>query len=415
MVAKIISGKNMRGALNYNEQKVLQGKAECILANLFQKDLTKLTFSDKLERFNKLHERNQRTRTNTLHISLNFDQTDMLSINDLQDIATTYMDRIGFGEQPFLVYEHRDTAHPHVHILTTLIQSDGKRIPIHDLGKNQSEEARKAIEKEFHLVEASGKSKADYIRPVDIEKVIYGKSETRRSIVSVVRAVTTSYRYTSIAELNAVLGLFNVRAERGREGSRMFARKGLLYSIVDTKGDCVGIPVKASAIYGKPTVSFLEKQFKLNEVLRQTRRSDLRDAIDRAISFGVKDKNGLIKELSASGIIASFRSNAEGRTFGLTLIDTRYQAVFNGSDLGKPYSANAILTRLSANEDKVSAFKAGAVLVPKPQEKDLPQSPRSFLVSEILKGIVAPEDADKTSPEAALRLGRRKRRKGRGL
>jgi hypothetical protein len=418
MVAKIMSGKYMRGALNYNEQKVLEGKAECIQANLFKREVHQLTFSEKLNRFQELNERNRRTKTNTLHISLNFDTTERLGIDILNGIATAYMDKIGFGNQPYLVYEHHDAAHLHIHILTTLIREDGQRIPIHYLGRNQSEIARKEIEKDFQLIEASGKPKTVElgIRPVDIEKVVYGKSESRRSISNVVRAVTRYYKYTSVSELNAVLALYNVRAERGNENSRMFERQGLLYSIVDDNGNCIGIPVKASAIYGKPTMTFLVKQFKLNEVLRHTHKTNLREVVDRAISSGIKDKSGLIKELSANGIIASFRSNAEGRTFGLTLIDTRRQVVFKGSDLGKAYSANAVLSRLSANEDTVNPFNPGVTLTPKPKEKDPAKSPDSFRVSETLKDIVTPEDPDKVSPEAALRLGRRrKRRKGRGL
>lgn len=404
----------MRGALNYNEQKVLQGKAECILANLFQKDLTALTFRDKLERFNKLHERNRRTHTNTLHISLNFDRTDTLSVKNLQDIATAYMDRIGFGEQPFLVYEHRDAAHPHVHILTTLIQSDGKRIPIHNLGKNQSEEARKAIEKEFHLVEASGKSKADYIRPVDIEKVIYGKSETRRSIVSVVRAVTTSYRYTSIAELNAALGLYNVRAERGREGSRMFERKGLLYSIVDTKGNCVGVPVKASAIYGKPTLNFLEKQFKLNEVLRSAHRIPIKNLVDKALCSGVRGKSKFINVMADVGITPVFRENSEGRIYGLTFIDQHNKVVFKGSDLGKGYSATAIMARLEASSNIASSSSSKYIPDLSTAKDAVPVFSNPFL--EAVADILWPEAVDKSSPEAALKLGRkRKKCKGRRL
>jgi len=415
MVAKIVSGKNMRGALNYNEQKVAQGKAECILANLFQRDLPRLTFRDKLERFNKLHERNRRSKTNTLHISLNFDRTDKLNVKDLQDIAIAYMDKIGFGEQPFLVYEHRDAAHPHIHILTTLIQRDGKRIPIHNLGKNQSEEARKAIERDFQLVEASSRSKAeaDYIRPVDIEKVIYGKSETRRSITSVVRAVTKSYRYTSLSELNAVLGLYNVRAVRGNEDSQMYLKRGLLYSIVDSKGNSVGVPVKASAIYGKPTRAFLEMQYKLNEVLRSPHRKAFRDVIDRALNSGVKSRADFINSLSNQQVIPIFRENSEGRIYGLTFVDLRRQVVFKGSDLGKAYSATSVVSRLQENHHDVSSIRAGYT-VDNPQEGSSPSSSKSF--TDILKDILSPEATDKSNPEAMLKLSRKRRkRKKRGL
>jgi hypothetical protein len=414
MVAKIISGKNMRGALNYNEQKVSQGKAECILASMFPKELARLTFKDKLERFNKLHERNRRTHTNTLHISLNFDKTDKLTVADLQALSTAYMDKIGFGDQPYLVYDHRDAAHPHVHILTTLIQPDGKRIPIHNLGKNQSEQARVAIEKEFGLVEATSRSKAavDYIRPVELEKVVYGKSETRRGIVSVVRAVTTSYRYTSLAELNAVLSLYNVRAERGHESSQMYQRRGLLYSAIDAKGNSIGVPVKASAIYGKPTLDFLERQYKLNEILRKQHRDAIRESVDKTLAQKTGTKLAFTKALLQSGITPVFRENAEGKIYGLTFVDQHRQVVFKGSDLGKAYSAAAILSRLQANSNSVSEVK----YTPDASKEKREESGPIAHAPNFLMDIVTPDTMGASSPDAALKLGRRrKRRKGNRL
>src|SRR5690606_1326277 len=101
MVAKMISGKDIKGALSYNEQKVLQGKATCIQANLFLKEVEQLTFYDKLNRFMNLNNKNKRSRTNTLHISLNFAPGEKLDADKLNRIASVYMDRIGFGSQPF--------------------------------------------------------------------------------------------------------------------------------------------------------------------------------------------------------------------------------------------------------------------------------------------------------------------------
>ena len=65
------------------------------------------------------------------------------------------MDKISFGEQPFLVYNHTDAGHPHIHIATINIKPDGNRIDIHNIGRNQSEQARKEIEIEFNLIKAS--------------------------------------------------------------------------------------------------------------------------------------------------------------------------------------------------------------------------------------------------------------------
>jgi len=51
----------------------------------------------------------------------------------------------------------------HVHIVTTNIKADGKRIELHNLGKNQSEKARKEIEIHYGLVKAEDMKKQPYV------------------------------------------------------------------------------------------------------------------------------------------------------------------------------------------------------------------------------------------------------------
>ena len=146
MVAKITVPVTINRALNYNEQKVQKGMANCIHANGFLKEAEQLNFYDKLNRFEQLISLNKRAATNTVHISLNFGINENISKEKLIEIASTYMEKIGFGSQPYLVYQHLDAGHPHLHIVTTNIQNNGKRISLHNLGKNQSAKARKEIE-----------------------------------------------------------------------------------------------------------------------------------------------------------------------------------------------------------------------------------------------------------------------------
>src|ERR1700712_527013 len=108
MVARITTPKSINRALNYNEQKVQAGKAECLYAGNFLKEVSELNFYQRLERFEYQNALNQRAKTNTLHISLNFDAADKLGGEKLVEIANSYMDKIGFGEQPYLVYQHHD-------------------------------------------------------------------------------------------------------------------------------------------------------------------------------------------------------------------------------------------------------------------------------------------------------------------
>lgn len=310
MVAKITTPFSISRALNYNEQKVKKGKAECLFAGNFLHQANELNFYQKLDRFEKLNEQNP-SKTNTLHISLNFHTSENLSREKLIQIAQSYMYKIGFGEQPYLVYQHFDAAHPHFHIVTTSIRENGKRIDTYNIGKNQSQQARKEIETAYGLVKAAGRREAQKERPeaVHMQRVKYGLEETKRSIANVLNLVINQYRFTSIAELNAVLKLYNVAADRGSEESRTFKTGGLHYRLLDKKGNKIGVPIKSSAIYFKPTLKFLEEKFVQNESLRQPFKSKLKTAIDWTLSKQPADIKDFVLQLRNEHVTTVVREN----------------------------------------------------------------------------------------------------------
>src|ERR1700678_4359906 len=191
MVAVIKPGRSLRNALHYNENKLKLEKAVLIHSANYGKDTDLLGFTDKIRRLEKLAALNQATKVNSVHISLNFDPSEKIPVEKLREIADAYMQKIGFGDQPYLVYQHHDSGHPHVHIVTTNIRKDGTRIKLHNIGRNQSEKARKEIEKEFNLLKAQrAQLKQAYVlKPVSIQKVQYGKSETKQAITNVLDAI----------------------------------------------------------------------------------------------------------------------------------------------------------------------------------------------------------------------------------
>lgn len=385
MVAKIITGKTMRGALSYNENKIRDGKATGIMAFNFGKEFSELTFHEKLNRFQNLTRWNRKTKTNTVHISLNFAAGEKLSRQQLSNIASSYMTQIGFGSQPYLVYEHYDAAHPHIHILSTNIRSDGRRIDLHNIGRTLSEKARVKIEKEFNLVKAKGRTHQQ--NDGLLVKPVYGKAETRRSIINAVTVVARQYRYTSLPEFNAALRQFSVIAHRGEENSLMFRKGGLIFSMISPAGDMTGVPVKASAIHFKPTLKFLEKQFRLNKLQRETKRS----AVIARISSAIKGGRSLSlqefdRKLSAHGIYLVLRMSKDNRVFGMTFVDNHHKVVFNGSDLGKEFTAKRILEAL--NQRTVPA----AALTEKPFVGSTDSTPTTRdAVSDLLHELMDPE------------------------
>ncbi|MGH2642976.1 MAG: relaxase/mobilization nuclease domain-containing protein, partial [Chitinophagaceae bacterium] len=268
MVAVIKTGHSIHRIFNYNENKVKQGVAECIGAGNYPVDVGKMTGKMRLNRLLKQAALNENVTRNSVHISLNFDASDRyLSKEKLMLIADTYMEKIGFGEQPYLVYQHFDSGHPHIHIISIKVRANGSRIDTQNIGRNQSEKARREMEKSFGLVVADERKKRQsfQLNPVDVRKVQYGRTETKRAITHVLESVLPSYKYTSLAELNAVLKLYNVMAERGSENSRMYKHHGLCYRVLDEQGNPVGVPIKASSFFNKPTLKSLEEKFLSNE------------------------------------------------------------------------------------------------------------------------------------------------------
>jgi hypothetical protein len=352
MVAKIESGKSIRGILHYNEDKVSNQDATLILASGFAGDIEKMNFMQKLTRFKHLTDLNAAVKTNALHISLNFDASDKLDNHKLQQIAAEYMERIGFGDQPFLVYRHDDSAHPHIHIATTNIQKNGERIDIHGIGYRLSEPARKEMEIKYGLVRAEGR---EMKQGQKLKGAIYGEKPTRQQISNIVTGVMRQYHYTSFEQYKAILEQFNIKADRGAENTRMFENKGLLYSILDHKGEQVGVPVKASEIYCKPTLDNLEKRFESGREKREPHKAELKEVIDQLFfTFGHLSRTRFQEELLKNSVDGVFRSSEKGQLYGVTYIDHKSKTVFNGSELGKAYSAQGLNRRFEKAKEIIS-------------------------------------------------------------
>ncbi|MFH6936353.1 relaxase/mobilization nuclease domain-containing protein [Flavobacterium sp. FlaQc-30] len=355
MVAIIKSGHSLHKIFYYNENKVKENVAECIGAGNYPIDVDKMGLTLKLNLFLKQLELNENVKRNSVHISINFNPSENYSKDKLMAIADSYMEKIGFGEQPYLVYQHHDSGHTHIHLVSINVQRDGTRIDMQNIGKNRSEPARKEIEELFGLVKAQGNINSTdlNLKPIISGKIQYGRSESKKAITNVLAQVLSSYKYASLPELNAVLKQYNVLADRGNEDSRMFKAKGLIYRILDDNGKPIGVPIKASLFYNKPTLKFLEGKFKSNSPNQISDIRRVKNAIDMAFLRTEISLTDLVKILEKEGINTVFRKNAEGLLYGVTYVDHTTKCVFNGSTLGKQYSAKAIQERCaSINTDE---------------------------------------------------------------
>jgi hypothetical protein len=81
-------------------------------------------------------------------------------------------------------------------------------------------------------------------------------------------------------------------------------------------------------------------------------------AIDLVMLRKPKDLGVLKEELRKQAIAVVTRQNAKGDIYGITYVDHRNKTVFNGSDIGKDYSAKGLLEKLNAQEQKMSAIES---------------------------------------------------------
>ena len=283
--------------------------------------------------------KNIRTRNTIIHISLNPHPDDRLTDMEMANIAQIYIERLGYGYQPYVIVKHEDIDRHHVHIVSGNVDEKGKRID-RDFLFRRSERIRKELEKEFNLHPAE--RKRGEIREA-ARKVDIGKGDVKKQIASVLLSLATHYRFQSMGEYRALLSLYNVYMEetRGKVGRREY--HGLVYSATDDKGNKVGNPFKAS-LFGKSTgYAAIEKRFSLSK--KQIAEKKVTEPTKRAVLQTLGEtyhRDKFVSLLKAKGIDTVLRLTDEGRIYGATFIDHRTGCVLNGSRMGKELSANAL-------------------------------------------------------------------------
>jgi len=428
MVAIIKTGDSIHRIFNYNENKVKEGTALCIGAGNYPIDVEKMSLKIKLNRLLKQAELNENVSRKSVHVSLNFDVAEGgMSQEKLMQIADVYMKEIGFEEQPYLVYQHFDAGHPHIHIVSIKVGANGSRIDMQNIGRNQSEKARKGIEKTFGLIAAqySGKKDLFTLQPISTGKALYGKSQTKMAIQNVLINILDQYNYVSLPQLNAVLKLYNVTSDRGTENSRVFKNSGLLYRIIDENGKPVGIPIKASAFYNKPTLKYVEERYKVNETKRHSLKYRLKNEIDKLFITQTPSFNDVLEGLQQKGINVQLRKNEAGFIYGVTYIDHLTKTVFNGSELGKQYSAKALqercLKKSVLQQDLLSKPAVKPLIGLQPQheaaaetnvyQNDLKFPFNSIGTNTILEILTEPEKTLDFIPRQLKKKGRKKKKR----
>lgn len=96
---------------------------------------------------------NRRTEKPVIHISLNPHPDDVLTDEQLTAIGQEYMEKMGYGNQPYIIYRHEDIGRPHIHIVSLRIDEQGKKIKDYKEWQRSTAVYRE-LERKYHLLPA---------------------------------------------------------------------------------------------------------------------------------------------------------------------------------------------------------------------------------------------------------------------
>ena len=318
-------------ALEYNERKVLRGVAELIGYANMESTAREEVFG--------LFEDRDRTRyfvaEKGFHASVNPSPEDMVDEDGVLDFIAGLMDRLGYGEQPYLVYRHYDIEREHYHIVSTRIDLSRHKI------NNYYEQRRTlAYMKEvatrygFSMVE-----KGDRVRQMaDLKE---GDSHTRvkrfdprrgvREQLGEIFSGALTYDFQSLQQLSLILGDLGVGVSLVRTDDQpVLTLHGLggngSPSTESFSEESLGMP-----LYGLMREA-IGRSCETHRV-RSREKDRVRGLSEFA--FSISRSEGHFRNiLRNKGIeVHLSRSEGSGRVFGITYVDHVTRTVFKGSEL----------------------------------------------------------------------------------
>lgn len=405
----------MFGALAYNGEKINEAKGRLLTTNRIYNDGTgTMDIHRAMEDFLALMPMRSKVEKPVVHISLNPHPDDILTDTELQDIAREYLEKMGFGNQPYLVFKHEDIDRHHLHIVTVRVDENGKCIS----DKNnyyRSKQITRELEKKYGLHDAERRNRR---LDTPLCKVDVSAGDVKKQVGNTLKALNGQYRFQTMGEYRALLSLYNLTVEEARGNVRGREYHGQVYSVTDDKGNKVGNPFKSS-LFGKSAgYEAVQSKFARSKLeIKDRKLADMTKRTVLSVLQGTYDKDKFMSQLKEKGIDTVLRYTEEGRIYGATFIDHRTGCVLNGSRMGKELSANAL-------QEHFTLPYAGQPPIPLSIPVDIAdktQGQTAYDREDVLggMGLLTPEgpavNAEEEAFIRAMKRKKKKKRKGLGM
>ena len=368
MVPNITSGSSFYGVIAYNKIKVEDGTAKVLWHPKIAADTSgNVPIENCVQAFEPYIALNSHVMKPVIHISLNPSPKDILSKEQMTVLAQEFMENFGYGNQPYIVWLHEDITRKHMHIVSVRINEQGEKID-HNREAIRAQNICRDMEVKYGLHPTLGEHSEREL--LSLQKVDYPKGDVKAQVKHTARTLLECYNCHSLAEYNTLLNLYNVTVYEVRGSVDGKEYHGIMYGALDDDGQQAGTPFKSSK-FGK-VFGYEALQKKFAATAEKVKRSSLAERTRQEIVKAMQDistKEAFTRKLKDADIEVVYRINPEGRLYGITFIDHTNRTVFNGSRLGKAFSAN-VFNELFNNPDADRTR-----LIPLP-EQDTPRQER---------------------------------------
>ena len=337
MIAKISATENLGGAIGYNFKKVEKGEASILLAQgLFQNKEGTYTMAEVFADMQAVIPEKCRTKKMVFHCSLNPHPDEKLSDETLTQIAKEYMEALGYGNQPYIVFKHNDIAREHIHIVSLRVDGEGKKINDR-FEKRRSKQIIDTLERKYNLIPSSKVSEKAVTETPKVDTI---KGNIKEQVANVAHMVLKHYRFCSLGEFNAILSKYNLAVEEVKTEFLGKKYDGLVYVPTDDKGGKVSTPINASDIGRGVGYTAVQNRMQKSKQAIKPLVPTIRGKVLQTMRTSPQTEEELRQRLEGQGLRVVIRKNESGRIYGITFIDDKGGIALNGSRLGKGYAAN---------------------------------------------------------------------------
>ena len=330
--------------MGYNFKKVQHNEASVLCVNELREGFDGTYRIDKVLRdMQALIPEKCRTKKTVFHCSLNPHPDEKLSDEQLTQIAKEYMEALGYGKQPYIVFKHNDIAREHIHIVSIRVDSRGQKINDR-FEKRRSKQITDALERKYSLIPSS---KVTDREMKEVSKIDTTKGNIKEQVAETLLSVLKHYKFCSLGELNAILSRYHLTVEEVKTEFRGKKYDGLVYVPTDEKGNKAGTPIHASDIGRGVGYTAVQNRMQKSKQTIKPLIPTVRRKVLEVMRTSPDTKEKLQQKMEEQGLRVVIRRNENGRIYGITFIDDEQGVALNGSRLGKGYAANVFNAYLS--------------------------------------------------------------------